>query len=858
MEIKDFNKLKEYDFVFHTNDIKNIPVVLCVTRLKKEFDINNAIAVITMESEVDDDNIFIVSREEFIRILHDKYSSIPSNLITVTGTDGKTSTSTYIAQILSIGYVSCCMGSNKYKEFKNMKVINEYSRNLNCTTNELGKTLSLISGKDIGVIEASSIGECEGRLGNLKFNIGVFTSFRNTHGEYHKSEEDYYKAKVNILNRCNIVVAHEKIGFKEHNNIITFGTNNADCIYNVLDNNEVIVKYDGEEIKFNLKRHQFVENVVAAMIVAKLNGITISRSSNLVSELIQIKSRFEYSCPDTIVDHGHNANAFKHIVEKVNPNVVVFGCGGDRDKAMRYDMGKIASSMIETSIITSDNNRSETFHAIASDIRKGFENNNNDSYILIPRRYKAIQVASHLPGIKLLSGFGDDKFFDKFGNKSTDESYSKGIYFWGKENISKYAIESKITNFNYPTRIVFDTRSMNGGELFVCIDNRYISRDSDGRHGHNFLDGVDMAIVESKEVYDKYKDKMKNIIYVRDTMKTIIDYGKDRRKLITNAIAVTGTCGKTTTCRAISQILSDSVYHTESYNNYIGVGFSLANIDRYYDYGIFEIGSNTPGEIGILSNIINPDIGIITSIGPGHIGRFNSMDEIIKEKTSLNAKTMIVPIEYKKYYPNAISFGENSGDLYIKKIEQQVNNEIIVTANVFDKLIQYKTIMKTKSRIVGSLILFALQEIFKLDEELIINRIYDISLPRGRGNLININGVTILDHTFNANPMSVQFAIEDMLLCNGNRRILVLGDMKELGDFDSLKYINNISKVDTIFTYGDDHSFSTLKNHYDHYTDKNKLVSDLLKFIRSGDIITFKGSASMKMNHVMDLCIQQL
>ena len=161
--------------------------------------------------------------------------------------------------------------------------------------------------------------------------------------------------------------------------------------------------------------------------------------------------------------------------------------------------------------------------------------------------------------------------------------------------------------------------------------------------GHNFIkDAINMGAnsLIIKESLNITKDNL-NIIKVDDVYKSLILLSKASRKRINNSkniIAITGSSGKTSTKEMLGHALStiESTYiNPDSYNNHVGVPYSLANMPRNTNYGIFELGMNNLNEISILSKLVKPDIAIITNISEAHIGNFNSIKDIITAKSEI-------------------------------------------------------------------------------------------------------------------------------------------------------------------------------------------------------------------------------
>ena len=202
--------------------------------------------------------------------------------------------------------------------------------------------------------------------------------------------------------------------------------------------------------------------------------------------------------------------------------------------------------------------------------------------------------------------------------------------------------ENNNTNLNIskkPIKIVFsgvefDSRNVKGGELFIALKGEQM-------HGHAFVEkafdnGASLAMVEDGTIETSFPERT---IVVQDTL---IAFAKVanwwRRKVGIPIVAVTGSVGKTTTKELIASILmehSPGAYSQKSYNNHVGVPYTLCKIDLLHKWAVVEIGMNHSGEIEKLVKIVEPECAVITKIAPSHIEHFNSINEIAQAKLEI-------------------------------------------------------------------------------------------------------------------------------------------------------------------------------------------------------------------------------
>ena len=372
---------------------------------------------------------FIVSdiNSEKELLLKKIYKKLPYKTIAVTGTNGKTSVVWYISQILSkLKYNTCSFGTLGY--FRNGKKINE----TNLTTpayEELYKFGFFPNKKNIFIFEASSHALDQNRIGNYPIDIGAITNISHDHLDYHKSFLDYKKAKLKLftkhLSKKGYAVVNSRIkNFSNFTKKIKslsiktnfFGTRN---IYFKKINKYYYLflnKYRYQIKKLNLNTDFELENLECAILCCMLLNIS---EKKIVKTLPYIKNpigrlqtiNYIEKKSKIIIDYAHTPDALKRILKsltlnKKKPNLL-FGCGGNRDKDKRRQMGIIANNYANKVYITDDNPRHENPLFIRKSILKycptAFE---------IPNRKNAIIKAVQDIGINetlIIAGKGHEK-----------------------------------------------------------------------------------------------------------------------------------------------------------------------------------------------------------------------------------------------------------------------------------------------------------------------------------------------------------------------------------------------------------------------------------------------------------------
>ncbi|MGL4652550.1 UDP-N-acetylmuramoyl-L-alanyl-D-glutamate--2,6-diaminopimelate ligase [Cetobacterium sp.] len=335
-------------------------------------------------------------------------------IIGVTGTNGKTTTTYLIEQILGEEYVAR-IGTVEYK------IGDEIIEAPNTTPESLDIIKMSKKAVDKGlkylVMEVSSHGLTSGRVDMLDFDVAVFTNLTPEHLDYHKDMDDYFEAKKilfkKLKNKENSVINiddfyGEKIA-KEFGGMSYSLDKDADLDLNII-----------KEMKPTLLGKFNMYNILGAIGVGKLLGVDSSLIKERVGKIKGAPGRFEAVSIGqdfrVIVDYAHTGDALENILQGVKDLgetgkiITVFGCGGDRDKTKRPVMAEVAEKYSQLVIVTSDNPRTEKAEDIIEDILKGFKNKN---YIVEIDRKEAIKKAvlkAEKDDIILIAGKGHETY----------------------------------------------------------------------------------------------------------------------------------------------------------------------------------------------------------------------------------------------------------------------------------------------------------------------------------------------------------------------------------------------------------------------------------------------------------------
>lgn len=419
--------------------------------------------------------------------------------------------------------------------------------------------------------------------------------------------------------------------------------------------------------------------------------------------------------------------------------------------------------------------------------------------------------------------------------------------------------------FNSFSRVAIDSRKVQPGDLFWAL--------AGSQHdGHNYVqkaiaNGAPAAVVAAGGA------NTENVIEVPETLQALWKFSRAYRDTFDALIiGVTGSVGKTTTRRMIQSVLSARFHGIESpqnYNNEFGVPLSLLQLEDEHDFAVIELAAAHPGEIATLAEIARPEVGVITAIGPSHLDGFETIENILETKAAL----------IESLPPEGFAV-LNGDDRNLRRIaerascpctlvgEKKHNDVIAENVQVGNHGITFmsggngfEVPAIGRHHVNSALIAIAIgRQIGMTNDE--INRGLQAFVPApGRCELRTIGPWTVIDDTYNSNPVSMSAACRVLRdWTTENKRILLTGDMLALGSWTEnfhqlLGEEVTRSKFDRVIAFGsqagcvarsarkhgmDAGSLGATRDH-----DVAAMLLDL--WLEPGDVILVKGSRGMKM-----------
>ncbi|HIL96335.1 MAG TPA: UDP-N-acetylmuramoyl-tripeptide--D-alanyl-D-alanine ligase, partial [Pseudomonadales bacterium] len=383
--------------------------------------------------------------------------------------------------------------------------------------------------------------------------------------------------------------------------------------------------------------------------------------------------------------------------------------------------------------------------------------------------------------------------------------------------------------------ISLDSRTVVTGDLFVALSGdpgpRFHSSSSSDRDGHEFIQnafarGAAAALV-SREV-----DVSGPLLTVEDTLDGLWQLGSHARNRVQAKVtAITGSSGKTTARQWLEELLAlQNKTHASvgSLNNHWGVPLSLARMPADSKFAVFEIGTNRSGEIRPLAELVSPDVALLLNVLPAHIGHFDNLEAIRREKLSIakglsNSGHLIVPVGLDLTglgHTRRVTFGTTSNSDVFGEATYH-GQQTLVEANVCGKQVNYQLSVGGEHRVLTSLAVLAAMYCLGADVDLAAASFSSLDAPRGRGNVISVAGVQIIDDSYNANPVSMAYGIRALQMEKpAGKRIALLGEMLELGHESVQSHADTATLaqgLDRVITVGEVFSATPGNGgHYDH------------------------------------------
>lgn len=418
----------------------------------------------------------------------------------------------------------------------------------------------------------------------------------------------------------------------------------------------------------------------------------------------------------------------------------------------------------------------------------------------------------------------------------------------------------------YPV-ITTDSRNCPKGSIFFALKGETFNGNTFAKQA--LEKGCALAIVDEMEYAD---DPEGRIICVDNCLETLQHLARfHRRALGTKIIGITGTNGKTTTKELISSVLSKkyNVLHTEgNLNNHIGVPLTLLRLKPEHEIAVIEMGASHPGDIKELVDLVEPDYGIITNVSKGHLEGFGSFENIIRTKGELydflrRKEHSTVFIQHENNYLMNIASG-------LQLIPYGTEDNLYVSGNVtgcspflaFEwKRQGQDTYHQVQTRLIGAynldnaLAAVTIGVFFGVETDKIDRALEEYTPQNNRSQLKDTGKNKLIIDAYNANPASMMAALENFRNIEAEHKMIILGDMKELGATsieEHQKVADYIKecRFDRVILAGE--QFAATRSSIQVLPDVTAVIGQLQNEQPEGFYILIKGSNCMKLTQVVD------
>ncbi|MDP4210732.1 MAG: UDP-N-acetylmuramoyl-tripeptide--D-alanyl-D-alanine ligase [Bacteroidota bacterium] len=364
----------------------------------------------------------------------------------------------------------------------------------------------------------------------------------------------------------------------------------------------------------------------------------------------------------------------------------------------------------------------------------------------------------------------------------------------------------------YPS-IITDSRQVKPGTIYVALRGERF--DGNAFAAQALQNGAALVIIDNEEFYVDERT-----VLVKDSLETLQQLANyHRRQLGIPILGITGTNGKTTTKELIRCVLERKfkLWATQgNLNNHIGVPLTLLSMNANTEFGIVEMGANHPYEIEQLCKIAEPDFGLITNIGKAHLEGFGGFQGVIKTKKELydylvenkgivfyNSDNELLAGLAGQMDVKKVSYGAMTGELcrgHVVSSDPFLEGDAEIKSDAGVKKIQLKSKLVGSYNFENILAAVCVGTYFGVPESLISKAIEEYTPTNNRSQLTITAKNRLLLDCYNANPSSTEAAILNFASIKADKKVVILGDMLELGD-EARNEHDNILKI--LATYAD-------------------------------------------------------
>ncbi|HLH04138.1 MAG TPA: UDP-N-acetylmuramoyl-tripeptide--D-alanyl-D-alanine ligase [Bryobacteraceae bacterium] len=397
-----------------------------------------------------------------------------------------------------------------------------------------------------------------------------------------------------------------------------------------------------------------------------------------------------------------------------------------------------------------------------------------------------------------------------------------------------------------------DSRTVQPGDLFFAIKGENFD-------GHQFVKAAFEKGAVAAVVSEAVDGGGKTVLTTASSVSALGELARNARERWGKPVAgVTGSAGKTSTKDIIAAFLATRFRVGKTvgnFNNHIGLPLSILRIPDDSELAVLEMGMNHAGEIRALAGIAKPQIGVVTNVGYAHIEAFPSIEGIAAAKRELieslpedgvavlNADDPRV-FAFREYHRGRVltyGFGEDA-EIRADDLERELEGSCFRIGDV-----RFRTSLPGRHAVLNILAGVAVASLFGIKVEELVAAVAELTPGKMRGGRRQVRGITILDDSYNANPEAMRSMIDVLAHENAERKIAVLGEMLELGDW-SEKLHREVGEyaasrgIDVVIGVRGSARFLAEAAGGKFFEDAKNAGAFLREFVKAGDAVLFKGS----------------
>lgn len=431
------------------------------------------------------------------------------------------------------------------------------------------------------------------------------------------------------------------------------------------------------------------------------------------------------------------------------------------------------------------------------------------------------------------------------------------------------SIEHIYSHFEQSTGVTTDTRLCREGMMFVALRGENFNGN---RYAKSALEqGCSCVVIDNAEAAGLTPELASRAILVDDSLKALQQLARHHRRILgLPIVGITGTNGKTTTKELVAAVLARKyrIHYTQgNLNNHIGVPLTLLQLTAEHEMAVVEMGASHPGDIKELVEIAEPDYGLITNVGMAHLQGFGSLEGVIRTKGEM--------YDYLRTTPRHTIF-LNTDNHYLCTIAEgleTVTYGLAEEADICGKLIGCAPYLRfqwrkrggqwheVSTRLIGSynidnaLCAVAVGTYFGVAEDEASAALSEYTPTNNRSQLTKTERNTLVVDAYNANPTSMRAAIDNFALMDVHRKMLILGDMKELGAATETAHQEVVDLLDAhrfaeVWLVGP--AFAATRHTQRTFANAEEVKATLEAERPEGCTILIKGSNSMKLASLVE------